>query len=523
VKSRNVLGFLAEDEQLFDLFKEKVHIDATISSAIAIFGDLQWQDLRNLLSECENLGLQHLKAILKEQEESLRVDDPQLSIIAKRLQDLATLPQESLLQLFSAHSGPLRDQRTDFYNLIDTYRHQWPDTSAESLSNLAQKIFISRFTYHCSTLDSDCGLSYIPFVTSFLTVTLQSVIITMEHAERTGNGFSFYNFICNSLLSASVKVLLNRNDGSPEFYRNIFHHAAHVDDWINSVEFLQITNLSERLFDVVGREWVNVEVKKMKSIWRKALTHIDRDFSVTLCSALADLVEVAPENISEAQKKLFHTCWIKAQNYLGRKLMNFVCDDSTFSELCEIANAFRLLSIKFMEIYEVFDGLPEELVSNTRLAKSRCLEICEKMSIGVYDVFESKGKDYLLSSALSWKNGRVTPSLAKALEAVQEPLAVVRNGLEERLFSNHFLPDLVKMIDKKVYTLLGKRIPWNEEGAVEQFVVDLKGMVEVFGGDDFRLLRSAKILLTQDEASERIDHELSEDDVEYFISVKSMM
>jgi hypothetical protein len=371
--------------------------------------------------------------------------------------------------------------------------------------------------------DVDCGLAYTAFVTGFLTMTLHSVLIIMEHAERVGNGFSFYAQISNSLLSASVSTLLRVNDGSPEFYRTLFLNAARVDQWLTLVELFEVVNLSERLFDVVGKEWIRVEVGKMKAICRHALQPMDRDLALTLCTALADLIEVMPTCVSNAQKESFSECWISGQEYMQRKLLRRLSDELTYSEMCEIANAFRLMSIKLTEVYELFDGLPTQLVSRAELARSRCSEVVKRLWLRLYDVFEREGEDYLLSSALSWRNGHPTPSLARALAAVTDPLADVKDRLESRLFVNQFLPELVKMIDKKVYTMLGKRIPWNQPGAIEQFVVDLKAMIAVFGPDDFRLLRSARILLTQDESSERIDHELSEDDVEYFVSIKSVM
>lgn len=188
--------------------------------------------------------------------------------------------------------------------------------------------------------------------------------------------------------------------------------------------------------------------------------------------------------------------------------------------ISSLINTLQYLSTQLSEIYEIGDGMCPELHDDAYALKDNIVSRCEDIAKKLLNIFIQAGQNYLLANSVTWHYGSMTPSLADALTSISEPLKEIKMMMEKTIFYTIFMPAFVRSIDQKVYTMLVQRINWAQNKAVDQFLIDLDAMINIFGPDDLRLLRSAKIILTQKE-EKYLNYELPEEDVEKFIRMMS--
>ena len=81
------------------------------------------------------------------------------------------------------------------------------------------------------------------------------------------------------------------------------------------------------------------------------------------------------------------------------------------------------------------------------------------------------------------------------------------------MFELEYLPILEHSIDDQIYKMIVMRANFSKEKVVQQFSTDVETLISIFGGNDMRKIRSAKIILTQVE-EKFLDCEISDNDIE---------
>lgn len=477
-------------------------------------------NLFQLINECKGRGYNNLQNIIQQKYEDLLYSQRHklYSQIESKYQVFSVTKEAAIKKIFLDESSEVADKGKEFNDLIDQVikiDSNWP----MNLSEICIKILRTRFLYHCQNVENQFDQSYICFVVSLLRTTIQHSFISLLHAEQLAET-SIFDRIATSLMSLTIDQILTRNNASVQFYRTIFDQSAAFDRWLESTEFFNTNTLSSLFYDTIGADWIDSEIKTMKAFTQATLFRAD--YGLTLCSALAKLADSAPLSLTTPQKENFmKECIVPTERSISSILNNsFTTHKSNYMNISSLINTLQYLSTQLSEIYEIGDGMCPELHDDAHALKDNIVSRCEDIAKKLLNIFIQAGQNYLLANSVTWHYGSMTPSLADALTSISEPLKEIKMMMEKTIFYTIFMPSFVRSIDQKVYTMLVQRINWAQNKAVDQFLIDLDAMINIFGPDDLRLLRSAKIILTQKE-EKYLNYELPEEDVEKFIRMMS--
>ena len=519
-----IVRFFEENAGSLKVFTDKCIIDRVLKLSSIAIDDNSNEDFEQLAEECQQTGFIHVTERMQKRCDRAAMNRKKelYSDVEKKLQSFAVTSQKSLKAIFLANSGPGAAKASEFRNLIDVVRDQDPKNWQQNLCHVTNKVFSGHLIYHCNASNVDSVVSYVSLVIGLLRVSLQSIYLIMSYPEKHALNFSFYDELSNSLMDVTINEVLTKNNGSLDFYRMLIEQAAALDDWISSVELSSTKSLTDRVFESVGDEWIRVETETMKSLCQAALAD-HKDFSLAICGSLSSLGNVASSSLSLDHRDRFVThCVIPSERNAKTLLCKFAeRPEITIAQSCWTINCLDLLATQLTEMHELYDGMYGDLYDDSKEAREKCIALCGKIGQSIFSTFERSSANYLLSQSIPWRNGSPTPSLSSALAAVSPQLDIVKENLEATVYTNHFITVLGKAVDSKVYYMLVKRFSWSQPKAIDQFVIDLNAMISVFGGDELRLLRSARVILTQKE--EKLNYELPEEDVEHFIISKSSL
>ncbi|OHS97198.1 hypothetical protein TRFO_36614 [Tritrichomonas foetus] len=514
-----VFDFFYKHQNEINIFTEYNQLENVLSIAsVSLLDDKKFQstDLTPIFNECEKNNYSHLLNIIQERvdEVSAKEKGEIYPKIEKMLQQFSVTNQNSLNQIFLKENGLGSSQFKEYQNLID--RIVKIDRDWEfSLTEVSKRVFNTRFLYHCQNSEINSIISFVSLITGLLRVTIQSAFVVMNYPERLSKNSDIFNHTTHFLLKNAVNELLSKNDGSCIFYRTLFEQSKVLDQWLISLEYYKMDLLCSLLFNEFGDEWINVE-KQTISISIQNYLDEQSDFAFTICGTLSKLAESPPSSLKEGQLKTFvKNCIVPSEKNTLDILTNAFnsTDSKNYKQIANILNAIFLISTQLMEIYEIYDGLYQELYQDSKTAKQNCFDLCQKAAQNAYLIFEKEGGNYLLSKTIPYRNGAVTPSLTNALVAISEPVDQMKDALDPTLYGNQYLASLARTIDAKVYKMIAKKIDWSQESSIDQFVIDLDALIQVFGSEEMRMLRSAKMFLTSKE-EKYLDYELPEEDVE---------
>ena len=517
-----ITRFFEENTGTLKVFTDKCLIDRVLTLSSIAMDDRSNPDFEELVQECTETGFVHLTERMQKRcdQASMSRKKDLYTDVEKKIQAFAVTNQKSLRSIFLNETSPAAIKAVEFRKLVDVVREQDSRNWQQNLCQIAQKVFAGHLVYHAQMSKVESVVSYVSLVIGLLRSTLQSIYLVMSYPETVARDFSFYDEMSSALMDIAINEVLAKNNGTLDFYRMLMEQSVALDSWVASAELSSTKGLTDRLFEQIGKEWIRVETETMSGVCQAALSS-DKDFSLAICTALSSIGDAATQGLSQENKERFILqCLVPAERTTTNALSKFIERDGvTLEQTCWTINCMGLLSTQLMEIYELCDGMYNDLSDDASAVLKRCHALCNKTAQSVFNTFERSAANYLLAQSIPWRNGSPTPSLATALVAVSAQLDIVKQNLDPTIYVNHFITVLGKSVDSKVYYMLLKRFSWSQPKAIDQFSVDLNAMISVFGGDELRLLRSARVILTQKE--EKLNYELPEEDVEHFIISKS--
>lgn len=528
-----IFQFFDQNQNLIDLYTEYNQIENVLSIAsLSLQNDqtINSTNMRTIFDKCEKNNYTHLLKVMQERyEKASSIERNKLyKQIETILQSFAVTNLKSLEAAFLRSGSPLSSKISEYKGLIDQVSKMdlnW----TKSYIDLAKNVFISRFQFHCQNSNINSALSYVSLITNLLRAIIQSIFILTNYPEKLSPESKIFENITFELLKYGIQEALTKNNGSCQFYRCLFEQGSVLDKWLRSLDFYEHDLFCQISFDVVGTNWLKAECDTISVFVRDTLQKSDEeDIAFSICSALSELSSSKPFSITDAQNDLFVTKCIvpsereitsKLADYFDKSIKNSTSDlltDHEYKKVSKVLNAYLLVSIQLIEIFEIDDGKFQDLLQDSKKARSICYSFCDRFAKTVSNIFEKEAANYLLSTSISYRNGTVTPSLASALVAISEPINIVRKNLDKVLFDNHFISVIASYVDSRVYKMVALRVDWSKPRSIDQFVIDLDAMIDVLGGEELRQMRSARMFLTSAE-EKYLNYEIPDDDVAMFM------
>lgn len=528
-----IAQFFEQNQNEIDLFTEFNQISNVLSIAsVSLQSDniINSTNMIDIFEKCEKNNYSNLLKMTQERYEKASATERNkiYQQIEKVLQSFAVTKLKSLEAMFLKKESLLSSKSDEYKQLIDQVSKMdlnW----AKTFIDLAKNVFVSRFQFHCQNSDLNSSVSCVSLITNLLRVTIQSLFIITNYPEKLSPESKIFSCITHELLKAGMQEALSKNNGSCQFYRSLFEQGCILDKWLISLDFYDLELFCPIIFDTIGNNWLQTECDTISVLTTKSLQATDNDdFAFTICSALSELFNSKPSSLTDSQIELFvKKCILPSEKQITSLLANSFdkslqttnnepLSNSNFKKASKILNAYLLLSVQLVEIFEIDDGKFQEILQDSKKARKSCYANCERLAKTVFNIFETKGANYLLSTSINWRNGTVTPSLATALVSISDPINIVRENIDKILFENQFISIVSQEIDKKVYKMIALRVDWSQPGSIDQFVVDLDAMIDLLGGEDLRLLRSVRMFLTSKE-EKYLNYEIPEEDVEKFV------
>lgn len=529
----NIVQFFDQNQNLIDLYTEYNQINNVLSiAALSLQSDqtINSTNMREVFEKCEKNNYKNLlKATQERYDRASSIERNKIyQQIEKVLQSFAVMNLKSL-ELTFLQNGSLLSSKSDEYRDLINQVSKMDLNWAKSIIDLTKNVYISRFQFHCQNSDINSNVSYISLITNLLRATIQSVFILTNYPEKLSPQSKIFDNVTFELLKYGVQEALSKNNGSCQFYRCLFEQGSILDKWLESLDFYSLDLFCKISFDIIGTNWLKAECDTISVLVTQSLQASENDdFSFIICSALSELSRSKPLSLSDAQNELFvKKCIVPSEREITSKLADYF-DSSInksknepltieqYKKVSKVLNAYLLISIQLVEIFEIDDGKYHDLYQDSKKARTTCYSLCERFANTVSNIFEQEGGNFLLSTSINWRNGTVTPSLAAALVAISEPINAVRKNLDKVLFENHFISIIAKYIDTRVYKMVALKVDWSQPGSIDQFVIDLDAMIDILGGEELRLMRSARMFLTSVE-EKYLNYEIPDDDVEKFM------
>ena len=544
----HIQQFLEDNQSELELFEEYNQINSILSVANnALLDQKEFLDkikssknAQDLINICENNGYKKLLNIIKNKINVAESKEKSgfLPKLEKILQDFAVTNSNALNQIFLTDNSPASYMSKEFQALIDelvSIDREWEKT----LIGITKNVFLSRIVYHSQSSDITSTVSFISLIVGLLRIIIQSIFVIMNYPEKLSPNANIFNSTTLEILKGGANEILSKNDGSCIFYRNIFEQANILDQWLKSIDYYNFEFLCSLLFSKVGNEWIEAENLAIQALMDKSLLeeNMNDNFPLTMCAAISNLDKSIPKSLTSKQKKIFiQKCIIHSEKIMINKIVGSYSNymesvssqltlksesEKSFSKekiqkLCIFLNSLLLISTQLSEIYEIEDGEYQDILQDSKSAKNECIRLCQNLAENVFSIFEKEGGNYLITQTLRWRNGAATPSLSSAISAVSQPLSIIKSYLDPTLYNIYFISKLGRSIDSKVYKMVIRKVDWSTPHSINQFVNDLDAMINAFGTEELRLLRSAKMFLTSQE-EKYLNYEIPEEDVEIFI------
>lgn len=478
--------------------------------------NLRMNDIQHLINVCDENGYDNMKTLLQQKLNDIKGEKLNILYeeIKNHLEKISVNNQQSIKTIFLSNNEHIGDSRT-LNKLIDDVRSIDQNWDAE-VAKIAENVFVTRFIFHCRTSGIQTGSSTIAFIFGLLRITIQSALAIFTYAEKYAKN-SILEYLIEKLVTQTSKQILIANDGTCIFYRNIFEQSVIFDEWIDSFSFMKIDYISSLMFEKIGKEWMSLEVQTLKSLITNLVNNGNNDFPISITHAFSTLFELFPSILSSKERQIFiKNCVLHADKYAFSILKESFNTTKSNKQKTLIINTYHVLGIQLSEMFELDDCCTKGLNKDSLLCQSQVKEFCKEFGNSIINIFEREGKPYLIQERMTWQNGSVTPSLYNVLSIISNILNEIKEDMEYFIYENIYLPFVVQAIDNKIYTMMVKRINWSKKESINQFEIDLEKMIEIFGEADLRLLRSAKIVLTQKE-EQYLNLEIPENDIQYFI------
>ena len=142
------------------------------------------------------------------------------------------------------------------------------------------------------------------------------------------------------------------------------------------------------------------------------------EISLFITTLLVKIFGSIPPSINDDQIKSFiSNCLILCEKCAHNKLSSmFNLKDPYLSSI--ILNSMKVLSTQMSEFYELFDCKYSSLLIASEEIKSEYVDFANELAHNTYDLFEIAARQYFINGNLTFAKGRVSPDLAKGLEAI---------------------------------------------------------------------------------------------------------
>lgn len=518
-KTENLMNFFDTNQNSIDLYTEYHSINEALSIASVIFQNdatINKTNMKPIFEECERNHYDYLLKLTKDRyEQAISKNRTELyHQLEDYLESLSVLKVNSLTATFLEKNSPLTSKSIEFYSHLDKIIQidlDWP----KNVTEVASKVFTSRFLFHCNNSTINTPVTLVSLVTGLLRTTIQSIFIITNYLEKVQPEAHIFDNLVYSILQCGSDKILSKNDGTCQFYRMLFEQSSILDQWISSLNYYSKDLFVPILFDKCGNEWMHTEYDTISLLAKTSIDTAD-DFAFTICSALSRLVDLYPSSLTTKQKDAFmNECIIKSEKQITQ-IFQSAYNDLEYKKASLIANAHLLMSTQLMEIYQIYNASYTVLLNDSTSSKELSASTSVSLSQRIFDMFvQNISNEYWLCDYFVYRNGVVTPELLNSLIVISQPMKIIQKTLNPNLYNNHFIQTLAQAIDTKIYNEVVKRVTWPNYKSIEQFIIDLNALINVLGKEDLRKLRSTKIWLTGKE-DDFLNSEIPDDDAGTF-------
>ena len=436
----------------------------------------------------------------------------------------------ALNHIFFREDSPQYSKTRAFISSVKNiqFDSNWPRKIAE----IAHRVFLERMKYHISHKKAKTEAEFAVLVLGLMQNSIQTclyIFAAIEKKDDDGQNDQQQQFppimpiFCDLLYQSTIDIIADESEHTVVSLRNIFLQANQFDDWASNVSLLDIKSFSQAAFEVFGAEWMKLEYEafkynvqeeldKEKGVLTEGRDNVP-EIALNITTMIAKLFNEIPGSLSTAQQQLFiRNCIILCERHSTKKIIQLF-DEKDPAQGSIIINALSIIATQVQELYDLSDATCNALFSDVETIKNKCSELCREMAEFTYNTFEQAAKDYFLSAAMKYAEGSISHDLSAGISSISQYFNTVKQTMNEIYYELEYLPVLEHSIDNQIYKMVVLRADFSKKHAITQFEVDVDTLISIFGGNDLRKIRCAKMFLVQKE-EKYLDTEIPDDDVE---------